>query len=235
MNDEEHLRSFEDQSLPQEQWNHRAHLKVAYLYLLRYPYAEALERGPAGATAAVTAAQDEADRRYAEALDRDSDASAAATAAAAAREEEDRRYAEALQRGRADATAADDDATAAAREEEDRRYAEAVQQDPAGAIAATAAQDEEDRRYAEAVELEGRLLDEAAQREELHLAALAALAPTSDVVGDDEFNAWMRSGSSLPGSMQGLTLESFGLSRAQASAGGAGPSQVRLLLPAPLL
>ncbi len=48
MNDEEHLRSFEDQSLPQEQWNHRAHLKVAYLYLLRYPYAEALERLRAG-------------------------------------------------------------------------------------------------------------------------------------------------------------------------------------------
>lgn len=44
MNDAEHLRRFEDHSLPLEQWNHRAHLKVAYLYLNRYSYAEALER-----------------------------------------------------------------------------------------------------------------------------------------------------------------------------------------------
>ncbi|MBN8420912.1 MAG: hypothetical protein J0L73_18490 [Verrucomicrobia bacterium] len=44
MDDEEHLRRFEDQSLPKELWNHRAHLKVAYLYLRRLPYPEALER-----------------------------------------------------------------------------------------------------------------------------------------------------------------------------------------------
>lgn len=44
MNDEEHLRRFEDHSLPLEQWNHRAHLKVAYLYLNRFSQAEALER-----------------------------------------------------------------------------------------------------------------------------------------------------------------------------------------------
>ena len=44
MNDAEHLRRFEDHSLPKEQWNHRAHLKVAYLYLNRYTQAEALER-----------------------------------------------------------------------------------------------------------------------------------------------------------------------------------------------
>lgn len=44
MNDEEHLRRFEDHSLPKELWNHRAHLKVAYLYLNRYSYDEALER-----------------------------------------------------------------------------------------------------------------------------------------------------------------------------------------------
>ncbi|WP_395747059.1 hypothetical protein [Prosthecobacter sp.] len=44
MNDAEHLRRFEDQSLLREQWNHRAHLKVAYLYLLRLPFPEALER-----------------------------------------------------------------------------------------------------------------------------------------------------------------------------------------------
>ena len=44
MNDEEHLRRFEDHSLPLEQWSHRAHLKVAYLYLNRFSQAEALER-----------------------------------------------------------------------------------------------------------------------------------------------------------------------------------------------
>ena len=44
MDDEEHLRRFEDHSLPHAQWTHRAHLKVAYLYLLRRPYPEALER-----------------------------------------------------------------------------------------------------------------------------------------------------------------------------------------------
>ncbi len=44
MNDEEHLRRFEDYSLPHELWTHRAHLKVAYLYLTRYSYDEALER-----------------------------------------------------------------------------------------------------------------------------------------------------------------------------------------------
>lgn len=48
MNDAEHLRRFEDHSLPKEQWTHRAHLKVAYLYLLRFPYAEALDRLRAG-------------------------------------------------------------------------------------------------------------------------------------------------------------------------------------------
>jgi len=44
MNDEEHLRRFEDHSLPKEQWTHRAHLKVAYLYLNRFSQPEALER-----------------------------------------------------------------------------------------------------------------------------------------------------------------------------------------------
>ena len=44
MNDEEHLRRFEDHSLPKEEWNHRAHLKVAYLYLNRFSQPDALER-----------------------------------------------------------------------------------------------------------------------------------------------------------------------------------------------
>lgn len=44
MNDEDHLRRFEDHTLPKELWNHRAHLKVAYLYLNCCSYEEALER-----------------------------------------------------------------------------------------------------------------------------------------------------------------------------------------------
>jgi hypothetical protein len=42
--DGEFLKAFEDCTLPFEQWKHRAHLKVAYLYLCRLPYDEALDR-----------------------------------------------------------------------------------------------------------------------------------------------------------------------------------------------
>jgi hypothetical protein len=55
MNDDEHLRQFEDQSLPLGCWNHRAHLKVAYLYLTRFPFDEALRRMRAGVRAYNTA------------------------------------------------------------------------------------------------------------------------------------------------------------------------------------
>jgi hypothetical protein len=44
VNDEEHLRRFEDWSFPLDQWNRRAHLKVAYLYLRRFSFDEALSR-----------------------------------------------------------------------------------------------------------------------------------------------------------------------------------------------
>lgn len=44
MNDDEHLRRFEDQSLPHAEWHHRAHLKVAYLYLNRLSYEETLAK-----------------------------------------------------------------------------------------------------------------------------------------------------------------------------------------------
>src|SRR5687767_958294 len=40
--DETFLRSFEDCTLPFEQWKHRAHIKVAYLYLRELPYEQAL-------------------------------------------------------------------------------------------------------------------------------------------------------------------------------------------------
>ena len=44
MSDNEFLRQFETQSIPQPDWNHRAHLRVAYLYLTRLAFAEALCR-----------------------------------------------------------------------------------------------------------------------------------------------------------------------------------------------
>ena len=42
--DEMFLRAFEDCTLPFEQWKHRAHIKVAYLYLCALPYVEALDK-----------------------------------------------------------------------------------------------------------------------------------------------------------------------------------------------
>ena len=51
MTDAEHLRSFEDLTLPFEQWTHRAHVKVAFTYLSRYAFDEALGRMRAGVKA----------------------------------------------------------------------------------------------------------------------------------------------------------------------------------------
>lgn len=45
--DETFLRAFEECILPFEEWKHRAHLKVAYLYLRRLPYEEALAKARA--------------------------------------------------------------------------------------------------------------------------------------------------------------------------------------------
>jgi len=44
MTDEELLRHFEAKTLPYNQWTHRCHVKVAYLYLKKHPFAEALEQ-----------------------------------------------------------------------------------------------------------------------------------------------------------------------------------------------
>lgn len=44
MTDSEFLRQFESCVLPFDQWTHRAHVKVAYLYLSACPFAQALER-----------------------------------------------------------------------------------------------------------------------------------------------------------------------------------------------
>jgi hypothetical protein len=41
--DEAFLKSFEDCTLPFAQWTHRAHVKVAFLYLSRLPFEGALE------------------------------------------------------------------------------------------------------------------------------------------------------------------------------------------------
>jgi hypothetical protein len=38
------LKAFEDCTLPFAEWKHRAHLKVAYLYLCQHPFAQALEQ-----------------------------------------------------------------------------------------------------------------------------------------------------------------------------------------------
>jgi hypothetical protein len=51
MTDDEHLRAFEDLSLPFDQWTHRAHVKVAFIYLTRHPFEEALNRMRAGVKA----------------------------------------------------------------------------------------------------------------------------------------------------------------------------------------
>jgi hypothetical protein len=42
MTDEEFLRQFEAGRLPLEQWHHKEHIKVAYLYLRKLPFDEAV-------------------------------------------------------------------------------------------------------------------------------------------------------------------------------------------------
>jgi len=41
MDDETFIKEFESCTLPYEAWTHRAHVKVAYVYLGRFPYEEA--------------------------------------------------------------------------------------------------------------------------------------------------------------------------------------------------
>jgi hypothetical protein len=48
MTDDELLRQFEDCTFPFDQWVHRAHLKVAYLYLVRHPFEIAVEKMRSG-------------------------------------------------------------------------------------------------------------------------------------------------------------------------------------------
>lgn len=51
MDDDSFLRRFEDRTLPFDQWTHRAHVKVAYLYLERHGLREAIDRMRAGVKA----------------------------------------------------------------------------------------------------------------------------------------------------------------------------------------
>ncbi len=44
MNDSELERRFEDQSLPMEQWTHRAHVRIAFCYLKQFNFPDALDR-----------------------------------------------------------------------------------------------------------------------------------------------------------------------------------------------
>jgi hypothetical protein len=44
MTDEEFLRAFEEVTLPFDQWTHRAHVKMSYLYLTAHPFNEAVEK-----------------------------------------------------------------------------------------------------------------------------------------------------------------------------------------------
>ena len=44
MDDAELVRQFESCELPFEQWTHRSHVRVAYVYLSRHPFNEAMDR-----------------------------------------------------------------------------------------------------------------------------------------------------------------------------------------------
>lgn len=44
MNDEEFLKKFEAGLFPREQWHHKEHIKVAYLYLRQMPFEQAITR-----------------------------------------------------------------------------------------------------------------------------------------------------------------------------------------------
>lgn len=44
MTDDELLRQFEDAILPADLWTHRAHVRVAFLYVRAYPFDDAVER-----------------------------------------------------------------------------------------------------------------------------------------------------------------------------------------------
>ena len=72
MDDETFLRRFERYEFSVEEWHHREHVKVAYLFLLRWPSAEALDRMRTGLKAlnAVQKVPETLERGYHETLTR---------------------------------------------------------------------------------------------------------------------------------------------------------------------
>src|SRR5471032_1422233 len=64
MDDEEFLRQFEATVIPMEHWHHREHIRVAYLYLSRYPQDIAIDKIISGIKALNTA------QKVPEAIDR---------------------------------------------------------------------------------------------------------------------------------------------------------------------
>ena len=72
LTDAELLAQFEGCSLPAEQWHHAEHIRIAYLYLRRHPFPEAMDQMRAGLKALNTAQQvpESLDRGYHETLTR---------------------------------------------------------------------------------------------------------------------------------------------------------------------
>jgi hypothetical protein len=70
MNDEKFLHAFQAAAWPADDWHHREHVKIAYLYLRQYPFDVALDRVRSGILA-LNAAQnvpDEPNRGYHETM-----------------------------------------------------------------------------------------------------------------------------------------------------------------------
>lgn len=68
--DEAFLKSFEECTLPFEQWKHPTHIKVAYLYLRQLPYEQALDKIRTGIKRynAATKTPESLDRGYHETM-----------------------------------------------------------------------------------------------------------------------------------------------------------------------
>ncbi len=65
-----HLLAFEECRIPHHQWDHRAHVRIAYLYLCKYGWPDALARLRSGIRALndVHGVQDRLDRGYHETI-----------------------------------------------------------------------------------------------------------------------------------------------------------------------
>jgi hypothetical protein len=70
MDDGALLTAFESQTIPHAEWNHRAHVRVAYLYLVRHEFDAALDRMRRGIQALnlVLGVQDSLESGYHETL-----------------------------------------------------------------------------------------------------------------------------------------------------------------------